>query len=168
MTTMPKNSNKKKYWTRITAQATSLNKLHYDLRRQIGFSPVFLFEDSMSRLHPAFQREVDISDDKLIILQPLHLPLVPVCLRIWQFPTIFFHFYASQGPHSTVYSNEIINFFWLHDPIVDLVVAPNRACLCLKWRWHRGRCWSTLNRHGRIFYITVFMLSCHVYWRSVI
>lgn len=35
-------------------------------------------------------------------------------------------------------------------------VAPSRACLCLKWKWHRGRCCSALqlklNRHGRTFF----------------
>lgn len=77
--------------------------------------------------------------------------LLSPCVCVYDNFRQFFHFYASQGPHSTVYSNEPINYFWLHDPIVDLVVAPNRARLCLKWKWHRGRCWSTLNRYGRIF-----------------
>lgn len=77
--------NKKKYQTRITARATSLYELHYDLGRQIVFWSVFLSEGVLRTLHP--EGGVDISDDKLILLL-CHLHLVTLqalpsssCLR---------------------------------------------------------------------------------------
>lgn len=98
------NSNKKK----ITARATSLYKRYSDLWRQIGFWSVFLFEDILCILHPALQRGVDISDDKLITPQPFHLPLVPMCLcNVYE----NFHLYISQGPCCAAYSNQPITFF---------------------------------------------------------
>lgn len=77
------------------------------------------------------QRGVDISDDKLILqlghlhlvtLQPLHLPLVPVCLctAYANSPSCFTFVYFS-GTALRSYSNESITFL-LEDSIADLVV----------------------------------------------
>lgn len=75
---------------------------------------------------------------------------------------LFFHLYVSQGPRCAAYSNEPITFFlsqwWIL--VVPVLLrarcSPSRARFCLKWRRHRGRCWSALqlklNRHGRIFF----------------
>lgn len=77
------------------------------------------------------QRGVDISYDELILqlghlhlvtLQPLHLPLVPVCLctAYANFPSCFTFVYFS-GMVLCSYSNESITFL-LEDSIADLVV----------------------------------------------
>lgn len=146
----------------ITARATSLYKRYSDLWRQIGFWSVFLFwRHLMHILHPALQRGVDISDDKLITLQPFHLPLVPMCLcNVYE----NFHLCISLGPRCAAYSNQPITFFLLlRDPMVDLVFffsePPSGAGLCLKWRWHWGRCWSALQQKD-FLNVCFYLLQC--------
>ena len=143
---------KRKYLTRITARATSLYKLHDDLRRQTGL----LSEDIRCSLHLS---RGDVSDDKLKAPAALPSSSCPRGFVNNNFPPYFVHLYVSRGPHcAAASSNEPITFlffFLLQGTMLDLL----RALWVPKGKTTQRRVLiytEAKNRQSRIF----FALSC--------